>query len=216
MPSHLKIDAARRQLGTALALYLRDQDPFSVHVLASGGAELAEGFIEELGAKPLRDFALDTWPGVTARDYYEQKKRFVNPMKHYKDFRGRVRDDDEALTEFTDEHNDAILFDGWSNYSIAGHASPVEAQVYLAWFMALTPWKFPMDEEPAQRVRYALSREFPNLTVRSRQGQKRLLLRAIKRKADDTKFRRSAGVDQRPLVLPAAIAAVAVSASNQP
>lgn len=43
----LKAEAARRQLGTALALHLRDQDSWSVHVLASGGAELAEGLAEE-------------------------------------------------------------------------------------------------------------------------------------------------------------------------
>jgi hypothetical protein len=31
-----KLEVVRRQLGTALALFLNDHDPVSVHVLASG------------------------------------------------------------------------------------------------------------------------------------------------------------------------------------
>ena len=40
--SRLKIECARRQLGTALDLYLRDLDPVSVHCLANGGCELIQ------------------------------------------------------------------------------------------------------------------------------------------------------------------------------
>jgi hypothetical protein len=40
--SKLKIASARRQLGTALALYLQDADPVSVHCLAGGGCELID------------------------------------------------------------------------------------------------------------------------------------------------------------------------------
>jgi len=40
--SKLKIECARRQLGTALNLYLRNLDPGSVHCLANGRCELVQ------------------------------------------------------------------------------------------------------------------------------------------------------------------------------
>ena len=46
-----KIEAARRQLGTALALYLKDQDPVSVHCLAGAGCELIEYYAQKSGGE---------------------------------------------------------------------------------------------------------------------------------------------------------------------
>jgi hypothetical protein len=37
-----KTEIARRQLGTALALFIEDRDPVSVHTLACAGCEIAE------------------------------------------------------------------------------------------------------------------------------------------------------------------------------
>ena len=167
----LKAEAARRQLGTALALHLRDQNPFSVHVLASGGAELAEGLAEEAGRKLIRDFTLASWPGVTEKIYYERKKYYVNAMKHFRDRNGRVRDDDEALSTFSENNNDVILWDGWSNLVFAGYASPIEAHVFVAWFLTLSPEKFPADENAQCFLRH-LQREFPAVHERSRPRQK--------------------------------------------
>jgi hypothetical protein len=50
--SQLKIESARRQLGTALALYLSDHDPVSVHCLAGGGCEVIEFYAKKAGSEP--------------------------------------------------------------------------------------------------------------------------------------------------------------------
>jgi hypothetical protein len=42
-----KGEVARRQLGTALDMFLRGQDPVSVHTLAMAGGEIAERLAEK-------------------------------------------------------------------------------------------------------------------------------------------------------------------------
>ena len=60
--SDLKIESARRQLGTALTLFLRNVDPVSVHCLAGGGCELIEFYAKKGGAEPFTSHILETWP----------------------------------------------------------------------------------------------------------------------------------------------------------
>jgi hypothetical protein len=55
-----KIEAARRQLGTALALYLKDQGPVSVHCLAGGGCELIEYYAQKGSGEPFTSHILKT------------------------------------------------------------------------------------------------------------------------------------------------------------
>lgn len=47
-----KNEVARRQLGTALALFIEDFDPVSVHTLACAGGEVAEHLARKAGAEP--------------------------------------------------------------------------------------------------------------------------------------------------------------------
>jgi hypothetical protein len=53
-----KADIARRQLGTALALFLDDADSVSVHTLACAGSEIAEHLTRKAGAEPFSGHAL--------------------------------------------------------------------------------------------------------------------------------------------------------------
>jgi predicted HD phosphohydrolase len=47
-----KIQVARRQLGTAVALFIEDLDPISVHTLACAGGEIAEHLARKKGKQP--------------------------------------------------------------------------------------------------------------------------------------------------------------------
>ena len=58
--SKLKIEAARRQLGQALAFFLQDRDPVAVHCLAGGGCELIEYYATKAGGQPFTSFMLKT------------------------------------------------------------------------------------------------------------------------------------------------------------
>jgi hypothetical protein len=61
-----KIEAARRQLGTALHLYLNDFDPVSVLLPRRGGCEVIEHFVSKAGGKPFISLMLETHPDLNA------------------------------------------------------------------------------------------------------------------------------------------------------
>jgi len=102
--SHLKIECARRQLGTALDLYLRDRDPVSVHCLANGGCELIEVYAKKAGAKPFVSHILETQPDLDIKALKTVQRKYWNAFKHALERHGGdERDDDELLSSFTDE-----------------------------------------------------------------------------------------------------------------
>jgi hypothetical protein len=59
-----KTEIARRQLGTALAMFLEDSDPVSVHTLACAGCEIAEYLTRKAGEEPFSTHALLTFPDL--------------------------------------------------------------------------------------------------------------------------------------------------------
>jgi hypothetical protein len=195
--SRLKIESARRQLGTALQLFLRDRDPVSVHCLANGGCELIEFYAKKAGGRPFTSHILQTWPGLDLPSLRRIQRKYWTAFKHATHLHGRQeRDDEELLSGFTDEQNDTALLIGWYDYAQATKQMPVEAQLHQAWYMALHPEKLDSKHasEPYQRW-------FPNLSARSRSRQKRMLNQAIDKARKDKKIMRDRRTDARPLIL---------------
>ena len=62
-----KVTVARRLLGCSLDLFLREQDPVSVHCLAIAGGEIAEWLAEKAGGAPFRNLILETLPDMKKR-----------------------------------------------------------------------------------------------------------------------------------------------------
>ncbi len=169
--SRLKIESARRQLGTALALYLQDLDPVSVHSLAGGGCELIEYYAEKVGTEPFTSHILKTNPGMDIKELRRLQRQYWNAFKHATHrHSGKERDDDDLLLRFTDEQNDTALFIGWTDYAQTVKKMPIEAQVHQAWYIALHPEKL-APQYPASLYEDV----FPKLPERSRPEQKRML-----------------------------------------
>lgn len=139
--SQLKIECARRQLGTALYLYLRDFDPVSVHCLSNGGCELIEYQVEKVGAEPIMSHILKTQPHRTKKEVRTLQRQYWNAFKHALTRGGSEREDDNLLSSFTDLENDAALFVGWADYARATKMMPIEAQVQHMWWITLNPDK---------------------------------------------------------------------------
>ena len=197
--SHLKIECARRQLGTALDLYLRDRDPVSVHCLANGGCELIEVYAKKAGAKPFVSHILETRPDLDIKALKTVQRKYWNAFKHaLKRHGGDERDDEELLSSFTDEQNDVALFIGWYDYAQATKMMPVEAQVHQIWWIALHPDK--LDPKHASKLTQ-YQQFFPGLRERSRAKQKRMLKKVIERMRTNKKVMRDRRTDSRPLVL---------------
>jgi hypothetical protein len=195
--SHLKIESARRQLGTALALYLQDRDPVSVHCLANGGCELIEYYAEKSGAKPLTTIMLQSRPdldiGKLRRIQREHWTAFKHPFNlHTK----KEREDDELLHRFTDVENDHALFIGWYDYASAAGAMPIEAQVHQLWYFTLYPEK--LDPKHDRKV---YENYFPKLRIKPRLDQKKMLNDAINTARTDQSIRNDPRTDTRPLMI---------------
>src|SRR5450759_2779662 len=109
--SALKTESARRQLGTALALYLQDQDPVSVHCLAGGGCELIEYYAKKAGAKPFTFHMLQSHPDLDIAKLRKLQRQYWTAFKHATHLgTGKERQDDNLLLRFTDVQNDHAIF----------------------------------------------------------------------------------------------------------
>jgi hypothetical protein len=197
--SDLKIEVARRQLGMATELYLRDLDPVSVHCLANAGCELMEFYARKLsGEALLTDFAQlapDTDIAKLKRLQREYWNAFKHATKQRKGKPAQERDDEDLLKQFTDEKNDLALVIGWSDYQRVTGKMPIEAQVQQMWFFALHPEKH---NNPELKRQGAIS--FPELQSKSRADQKRLMNDLITRGRADKATMSHPRTEQRPLV----------------
>lgn len=192
----LKIEAARRQLGAALALCLKGQDPVSVHCLAGGGCELIEYYAQKAGGEPFTSHILKTWPDLDIAKLRRTQRQYWTAFKHATHQSGEERDDDELLARFTDEQNDHVLFIGWYDYAQATQTMPIEAQVRQAWYIALHPMKLKASHSPEPYKQL-----FPDLRSKPRAEQKRMLNEVIQRTRLDHVVMSDPRTDRRPLVL---------------
>jgi hypothetical protein len=169
-----KLDVARRQLGTALALFLDDSDPVSVHVLACGGGEIAEHLAEVHGGAPFRSHLLASNPGLDAKKLRGIRNRHWNAFKHATKHNGREREDSELIAAFSDTANDHHLFIGWYDYGAAAGRLPIEAQAFQVWYLALYP-----EKQSAHANHAHCTALFPDLPRMSRPQQKARLREEI-------------------------------------
>lgn len=193
----MKIECARRQLGTALMLFLRDEDPISVHCLATTACEILDFYAEKMGTPRFSMYALEAIPDLKKRELYFAQRRNLNSMKHAKTQNGVERTQDEKiLRNFKDQENDHALFIGWSDYQLMTGSIPIEAQALQIWYFALYEEKLPPDTArgPAKIL-------FPEIGRLNRKQAKRQLARAIDdvRQATDIVWHQN--TEQRPLML---------------
>src|SRR5690606_32096554 len=128
-----KVEAARRQLGTALHLWLEDLDHISVHTLASAGCEVSEGLLKA-PSKAFLEINLDAHPDLNKKEIWSCRTKIYNATKHAKFQNGKQRDDEELLSLNIDAENEAIIFEGWFNLSQI-IPFPIEAQLFIHWFL---------------------------------------------------------------------------------
>jgi hypothetical protein len=194
--SHLKIEAARRQLGHALDLFLQDRDPVSVHCLAGGGCGLIEYHATKAGGEPFTSFMLKTNPDLDIKTIRKRQRQYWTAFKHATTHEGDERDDDHLLSRFTDENNDVALYVGWYDYGQAVRAMPVEAQAYLTWYAAMN-----IEKMNPNKSREPYEIKFPNVRALPRIKQKQMLTASILRARGNNEVMSDPRTERRPLVL---------------
>ena len=190
-----KAQVARRQLGTALALFIDDLDPVSVHTLACAGGEVAEHLTRKAGIQPFTSHALATFPDLDLKEVRRLQNQFWNSFKHATTHTGKDRADHELLDRFNDLQNDHTLFVGWHDYLLAVNAIPIEAQAFQAWYFALYPDKLNANVDVMQYETL-----FPKLRDRPRKEQKMALREAIAKARLDSDVMGDPCTERGPLI----------------
>ena len=193
-----KTQVARRHLGIALALFLNDLDPVSVHTLACAGCEVAEHLTRKAGAEPFSTHVLATFPSLDIQKIRRLQNQYWNAFKHATTQDGVERDDQELLDRFDDDTNNHTLFIGWHDYMLATGTLPPEAQAFLMWYFALYPDKL----NPGVNIT-PYERAFPNLKEKSAPERKKMLRDWIASARNDLDLMADPRTDARPLILPA-------------
>jgi hypothetical protein len=193
-----KLRAARHQLGTATALFLRDQDPISVQCLACGAGELLDALAEESGGRPFRAHIRETYPNLDIGRIKGLRNQFWNAFKHLSNRNGIPRDDERLFAAFSDEQNDAALFIAWHDYSAVTGRMPIAAQVLQAWYLAMNEDKL-HPETDVESLRWV----FKDIGSLPRSNQKRMLREVVNHYQEDEGLLTSRETETDPLVFEA-------------
>ena len=155
-----KLDAARRQLETAVRLYFAEGDSVSIHTLTAAAYQLLADINRARGGSPMLKEQVPTWVRPDAQD--EARSR-LNEAANF--FKHADRDHDDVLA-FNPGPTELLLYDACVKYKeFTGEAVPVLG-VFHVWFW-LGPGADLVTDAERQKVVNALWQAFPNSTRRS-------------------------------------------------
>ncbi len=130
-----KQDAASGQLVTAVALFFCDDDPISIHVLASSASQILYDVCKHKGVTSIRDVWLDYIVDEYETEWIRKTKQAYNYFKHAKD------DPFTALERFDPRSNECRLLEACIDYLTVYKfpQSPLEVRFYFTWFLITHP-----------------------------------------------------------------------------
>jgi hypothetical protein len=154
-----KIDAARRQLITAIRLFFDGGDPVSVYSLASNAWEVIDVLCTSVGVESLSKQARENLPAGHTLKYYINE-----PCRNF--FKHAEQDPNaDSVVELLEANVAAILFLAVEDYIRFRQGGPVEAQVFQLWFIAVFPEKVTEDDPVAQSKLESAKLTFPGIAT---------------------------------------------------
>ncbi|XVJ96776.1 hypothetical protein NLY09_14320 (plasmid) [Burkholderia vietnamiensis] len=153
-----KIDAARRQLTTAIRLFFDGGDRVSVYSLASNAWEVVDVLCTSAGVESFSKQARENLPAGHTLKYYINE-----PCRNF--FKHAEQDPNpDSSVELREDNVAAILFMAVEDYIRLRQGGPIEAQVFQAWFIAVFPEKI-TDEPVAQSKLESARLAFPDIAT---------------------------------------------------
>ena len=135
-----KLDAAKRQLETALHFFLRNGDPVSVHSLASDAHQLLEDICSKRGIISLRK-------DVLSRVKEEYKNEISSKLKEARHFFKHADRNTEGILNFNTDATPMILWDACRMYvSLTSENVPL-MKVFNLWHYANHPNSLILSDE---------------------------------------------------------------------
>jgi hypothetical protein len=122
-----KLDAARRQLRTAITLWFNDGDPVSVHTLAFAAYEIIHA-ISEKRDPSRRDLLFDSLiiKDEYRRDWNAHVRRHANFFKH-------ADRDGDSVIEFNPSFSELFILYAIMGRQLCGEPSSDEESTFLWW-----------------------------------------------------------------------------------
>jgi hypothetical protein len=180
VPTITKLEAANRQLCSAIRMFFADDDPVAVHTLACAAREIYEKHCQKTGRGRMFDFVQAGSPGYAERDLWNLLNAARNFFKHP----GASLDD---RIEFDDSMNDFQILAACTDCAtLCAPHQPPEVQAYSIWFVAVeTPDEQAMAEaDPADAnivsiLQPEIDRLYPGLRTAPRAEKKRFGARLV-------------------------------------
>jgi hypothetical protein len=133
-----KLDAARRQLETAIWLYFYEGDPVSIHTLCCAAYDVIRALNRkrhsptELNEMMLKD--IGEFLGSKS-----EKKKFYDYLNASENFFKHANSDAKATHSFDTQYSEVLLFDAVHEYSRFVGECPKEMAIYFSWFVLSHP-----------------------------------------------------------------------------
>lgn len=180
VPTITKLEAANRQLCTAIRMFFADDDAVAVHTLACAAREIYEKHCRSAGHGRMFDFVKAGNPGKPEKQLWNLLNAARNFFKH----EGASLDE---RIEFDDMMNDFALLSACTDCAtLCSPNQPMEVQAFSIWFVAVeAPDEQVMAEaDPAETnacraMQAEIDRLYPGLRTASRAEKKRFGARLL-------------------------------------
>ena len=126
-----KLDAAERQIITAVKLFFDGGDRISTYALGAAAREVTTTLCQRRGITSFLDDVQQEFPELSSKELLRLASRHAAFFKH------ADRDPDAVLTDFSEEEVESVLFTAAHDFGRLCGGKPVEAQVFEAWYLAL-------------------------------------------------------------------------------
>jgi len=126
-----KLDAAKRQLETAIRLYFNEADPVSIHTLAGAAHTILRDLNNKYGGKPMivSDY-------LVKDEFKKQVRKKINEAKnHFK----HADEDPESSIDFRPEVNEFVIFDACEKYIELTSEKVPYFIIFRIWFAGKHP-----------------------------------------------------------------------------
>jgi len=127
-----KIEAARRQIDTAIRLLFDNEDPIAIHTLIMAGFRILRDLADKQKSNINKVAQSFIKPGMEGR-FWGSMQSFANFLKHAN------KDPDAIIDNIQEEVNDAILFLASLYYRDLGCQFTPEMLALICWYSAIHP-----------------------------------------------------------------------------
>ena len=147
-----KLDAAKRQLETAIRLYFSNGDPVSIHTLTAAAYNILKDLNKQRGMPPM--LVKEQLLIYVREKKLKEFKEIINKAENF--FKHADRDH-EATIDFCPDLSDVFILDACETYYKLSGEFPPLFKLYQGWFMANNEHLFNLPDDLSMSIKLAKS-----------------------------------------------------------